>query len=294
MGGGYQCSVRSRTHLGLCYDVGISVRKGWTCKCDMYAKGRKICAHIVASFTHLSAGSVRSDVRGSGADTIPERLPEQWCTHCGNTNCAYKEKRHLKKMSESKECKDDDDGSTICRCNTCGRTFADRPGFAGRHYSERVILMVLMYIARGMSPADAARTVNEECDTKVTERTARRWASDYPRMITAYTDGLKLSNVAAVSVDEKHYKTRGKDRWMYKAICLKSRFIIAVHHFGDKLVYDATNFFKTIVERLGMAPLLVLNDRLRGFLTGHKNVFKTDPPSTLYVRDQVIIESRYE
>ena len=94
--------------------------------------------------------------------------------------------------------------------------------------------------------------------------------------------------MAAVSVDEKHYKTRGKDRWMYKAICLQSRFIIAVHHFGDKLGYDATNFFKTIVERLGGAPLLALNDRLPGFSTGHKNVFKTNPPSTLYIADAAL------
>ena len=104
-------------------------------------------------------------------------------------------------------------------------------------------------------------------------------------MIYAYTDGMKLVNVAAVSIDEKHYKTRGKNRWMYKAIYLKSRFIIAVHHFGDKIGYDATNFFKTTVERLGGAPLLALNDRLSGFSTGRKNVFKTDPPSTLYIAD---------
>ena len=75
-------------------------------------------------------------------------------------------------MHETEESDNDNSSSTICRCNTCGRTFADRPGFTGRHYSERVILMVLTYIARGMSPTDAARTANEECGTKVTERTA--------------------------------------------------------------------------------------------------------------------------
>ena len=190
-------------------------------------------------------------------------------------------------MHEVEESDNGNSRSTICRCNTCDRTFVDRPGFVGRHYSERVILMVLMYIARGMSPADAPRTVNEECDTKVTERTVRRWASDYPRIITVYTDGLKISNVVAVSVDEKHYKTRSKDRRMYKAICLKSRFIIAVHYFGDNLGYDATNFFKTI-EWLGKIPLLALNDRLQGFSTEHKNVFKTNLPSTLYIADAAL------
>ena len=86
-------------------------------------------------------------------------------------------------------------------------------------------------------------------------------------MISVCADGLKLSDVAAASVDEKRYKTRGKNRWMYKAICLKSRFVIAVHHFGDKLGYDTTNF-KMIVARFRKASLFVLNYRLLGFAAG--------------------------
>ena len=42
--GRYKCSVRSRMHLGIRYDVIISAWKGWTCKCAMYDKRRKICA----------------------------------------------------------------------------------------------------------------------------------------------------------------------------------------------------------------------------------------------------------
>ena len=43
-----------------------------------------------------------------------------------------------------------------------------------------------------------------------------------------------------------------------------------------------------MAARLGEAPLLVLNDRLPGFLTVHKNVFKTDPSSTLYIADAAL------
>ena len=53
MGDGYKCSVRSRTHPSLCCDVGISVRKGWTCKCDMYTTGSKICAHSGLVYTSV-------------------------------------------------------------------------------------------------------------------------------------------------------------------------------------------------------------------------------------------------
>ena len=48
-------------------------------------------------------------------------------THTDNTNYADKEKRHHKRMHKTEESDNDNSNSTICRCNTYGRTFADRP-----------------------------------------------------------------------------------------------------------------------------------------------------------------------
>ena len=287
-GVGYLCEVKSRTHPDARHKVQNALRKGWTCECPMYEKGRKICAHIVASFVYLSAGPAeKSEWEQGAAPACLEPPPDRWCAHCGSTDCVEKESRQLRRMPKSDD-RGRDNSSTICLCNTCGRTFADRPGFSGRHYSAGIILRVLTYIARGMTPADASRTVNDEFDTKVSEKSCQRWVDDYQNLISAYADGLTIADATAVSVDEKCYTTDGKKRWMYKAICIRSRFVIAVQHSGDKLGYDATDFFEQIVRRLGKAPLLWINDRLNGFMTGYKNVLKTDPPSTLYIPDAAL------
>ena len=179
----------------------------------------------------------------------------------------------------------DADSSTICRCRVCGRTSADRPGFAGRHYPGYVIVKALMYVARGMSPMDAARTINDEYGMNLTGRTVRRWVDDYRDMIAAYTEGLKIHGAEAVSMDEKESKSNGRRRWTYGAICLKSRFIIATYHSSEKLGFDATDFFRAVLRRLGKPlPLLWINDGLGVFMTGFKNALRTDPPSTLHIK----------
>ena len=48
----------------------------------------------------------------------------------------------------------------------------------------------------------------------------------------------------AVSVDEKHYKSRGKFRWMVRAMCMTARSILASYHWSDKLNHGAARCWK--------------------------------------------------
>lgn len=279
-GGGYECEVRSQADSETRYAVRNSAGRGWTCSCPSYARGRRICKHIVAAFIRLSGGAAGPGEDDGSAGRLQPPPPRQ-CPHCGGTDCGQKEERRPGRVPNPKG----GDGSAVCACRACGRTFADRPGFSGRHYPERVILRVLRAVARNMSPLDAARTVNEEDGTRISERTARRWASDYSSMIYAYAEGLAIGGGEAVSVDEKFYKSRGERRWVYTAICLKSRFVAAVHHFGDRPGHDATGFFQDVERRIGRPPVLLISDKLNGYKIGYRRVFKSDPPTTLYLMD---------
>ena len=283
-GGKYECVVKSETDSDLWYHVRQTAQKGWTCSCPLYREGRKICKHITAAFIHLSTKESKGSESDSSSDDINLKLPPpRWCLHCGSVNCTIKEERVLQKMTRAK--KEDGKNSVICRCNSCSRTFADRLGFVGRHYSEKVILKVLILVARHTSPKDAARTANEDYKTNVDERTARRWVKDYSYMISAYTNGLKVSGVTAVAVDEKCYFSGGVKRYVYTGTCLKSRLTLAVCHSFEKLSYDATPLFEAILEKITIPPLLMIADGLNGYKTGNKNVFKTDPPTTMYIQD---------
>ena len=171
-------------------------------------------------------------------------------------------------------------------CNACGRRFADRPGFEGRHYTGDVILYAIRLVARNMLPKDAARTIKDEKKVAVSGRTIQRWVDEYPRRVAAFAKDLEMTEGNAVSVDEKHYKSRGKPRWMARAICMATRFILASDHWPDKLNHDATPLLEKVVERLGRRPLLLLSDKLGGYKKGYGNTMRTGPrPVTMHIPD---------
>ena len=172
------------------------------------------------------------------------------------------------------------------RCHECGCKFVDRPGFEGLHFSERVILLALGCVARGHSTVDAARTIEEDKGVKVSGRNIQRWVKRFSGMIDAFVSMLKLPDgIGAMSVDEKHFKTQGKGRYLFETICVRSRYIISHDTTHDKLNYDATELFQKSVKAAGM-PLILLSDKLRGFRAGHKNVMCAGPQlQTLHYAD---------
>ena len=226
----YWCRVWSQTHRDMYYDV-HNTKDGWTCRCESFRLGHKVCKHMVAAFILAASGSRQSKKKAGTSFELPER----WCRHCGSTDVAWSESRHLRRMSTP-------EGTGVDRytCNMCGRRFADRPGFEGRHYTEDVILYAIRLVARNMLPKDAAGTIKDEKKMEVSGRTIQRWADEYPRMVAAFAKDLEMAGGNAVSVDEKHYKSMGKPRWMARAMCMATRFILASDHWPDKLNHDAT------------------------------------------------------
>ena len=279
----YWCRVQSQTRHDVHYDV-HNTKDGWTCQCESYRLGHKVCQHMMAAFILAASGSRESKKKVS----TNFELPERWCRHCGSTDVAWSESRLLKRMSTSEGA-----GVDRCSCNTCGRRFADRPGFEGRHYTEDIILFAIRLVARNMLPKDVARTIKDEKNVTVSERTIQRWVDEYPRIVAAFAKNLEIKECNAVSVDEKHYKSRGKARWLARAMCMATRFIVASDHWPDKLNHDATPLLEKVVERLGGPPLLLLSDKLRGYKKGYNNTMGAKPqPVTMHISD-VSINNRH-
>ena len=55
----YWCMVWSRTHRKVYYDV-HNTKDGWTCRCESYRLGHKVCKHMVAAFILAASGSRQS------------------------------------------------------------------------------------------------------------------------------------------------------------------------------------------------------------------------------------------
>ena len=166
-------------------------------------------------------------------------------------------------------------------CRGRGRRFVDRPGFEGLHYAEDTVPFALRQVTRGTSPGKAAETVPEENGVDPSSRTVQRRMDKYPKLVSAFSKCLEMRGGAAVSVDEKHYKPRGKSRWAAGAVRVKTRFIIASEHWPDKMNRDGAALILKILERPGAPPVMLISDGLKGRKTGCNAAPNAGPrPST--------------
>ena len=281
----YWARVWSQTHDGVYYDI-HRTSSGWTCECESHVLGRKVCQHVVAAFVMASSGSRESSKKWFTRFDLPER----WCRHCGRADVAWSESRPPNRMQTAIVGRT---GVNRCSCRGCGRRFTDRPGFEGLHYTEDTVLFALRQVARGMTPGKAAETVLEAKGVDPSGRTIQRWMDKYPKLVSAFSKRLEMRGGDAVSVDEKHYKSRGKSRWMARAVRVKTRFIMASEHWPDKLNHDATTLILKILERPGRPPIMLISDGLKGYKTGCGAALNAGPrPATLHVAD-VSINGRH-
>ena len=136
---------------------------------------------------------------------------------------------------------------------------------------------------------DAADTIREEGGGGRVIARHTAVGGPLPRLVEAFSKNLEVRGGNAVSVDEKHYKSKGKARQMARAMCMATRLIPASDHLPDKLNCDAARFLEKVVGRPGGSPLLLFSDRLRGCRKGYKNIMRNEPkPATMHVPDAAV------
>ena len=269
--------VWSQSMKDVWYDV-ERTGEGWTCGCAYNRKGHRVCKHILAAYMIAAAESQESLNGPEGANLS---LPETWCTSCGSLDYRRRETRGLKRMAG---CNRGVAEVHRCECNGCGKRFTDRPGFLGLHFDDWVALKALRLVARKHSAESASQTLWDDDRVKVSGRSIQRWVDRYPKMVEAFTRRLKLQAGDAATVDEKHFKSRGKGRWFFYTRCLKTRFILSSRTAADKLNYKAGRLFSDMLERLGRRPRFMLSDRLGGFIKSFNDLLETFPdPESIHI-----------
>ncbi|MFH1291320.1 MAG: DDE-type integrase/transposase/recombinase, partial [archaeon] len=72
-----------------------------------------------------------------------------------------------------------------------------------------------------------------------------RWVVKYSKMISNFTDKLKINGGQEVQIDEMEYKTKGKQSWFIDSIDTKTRYMVASNFFKAR----GSQEIKTILER---------------------------------------------
>lgn len=253
--------VESQSQKGMFYEV--CFLDGWTCTCPHYLNLHSDCKHIVA------VQMLVMKVPGIVPVEFVIKKPKPKCPKCGSTNCKPADARPRTKGGVSQR----------YRCFEHKHRFTYRPGFLGKHYADEAITDVLDDVAKGKSYEDTVTSLEKRPyggTGRIPGRsTADRWAREAAASTAKIYEKIPLAVSKHWSVDELHFRTMGRGRYIFGVMDNDSRFIIATKTAYDKLHYDGTSLLKKAVKHAGKIPRILASDKLPGFATGFQNVIQT-------------------
>lgn len=262
--GSDQYIVPSQTNTDKHYNV--SFQDFWMCDCPYHTNGHGDCKHIIAVQTILSDTEKKPDV-------IKIKMPDPVCPKCNSKNCKSCRPYIGKKVT-----------SPRYRCKDCKHRFTFRPFALGSHYQDEIITDALEDVSAGKSCAATSRGIEKKLNsgTKNDEpkrcgpdpSTIWRWVKKQTRLAAKLIKKIPTQVSNNWSTDELHFKTKGKGKWLYKILDMKSKFILATNSSYTKHGYNATKLFKKAIDDVGSCCKVLVSDKLPGFKLGFKNTMQ--------------------
>jgi len=112
-------------------------------------------------------------------------------------------------------------------CKTCNKKFIVRTGFYRMRNNAQKITLSIDLFFRGVS----TRKVQEHLQTFYPHNSSHmsiyRWIVKYSKMISKFTDNLKLKVGNELQIDEQSHARLGEKNWLIDSIDTKTRFVVA-------------------------------------------------------------------
>ena len=134
---------------------------------------------------------------------------------------------------------------------------------------------------RGVS----TRKVQEHFDAffphNCSNKTIYKWIIKYSKVISGYTNSLKLSVGAEVQIDEVEYHRRkshksklgNEKNWFIDSICPKTKFLVASDYFKSRGMEEIKSVIKQIKIKTEMQVKVITSDGWRVYPTAIKKVY---------------------
>ena len=160
----------------------------------------------------------------------------------------------------------------------------------------RIIVEAIEMVFYGMTYRNIAKFIRSNKGVKITHTTIINWFKKYTKLMNEYVKSIISPFTSEVlSVDEmvlnvKNTKKNGKGfyDWLWSAVDIKHRFIIATEISKKRRVEDARKILDTTKKTMMVDPSYIITDSLRSYESAILKVFgfsKVAHIKTLAIRD---------
>lgn len=165
-------------------------------------------------------------------------------------------------------------------CKNCNKKFIERTGFYRMRNNPQKITCALDLFYRGISTRKVQGHFKAFYPHNSSNVSIYNWVVKYSKMISKFTDKLKINNGQEIQLDEMEYHRRethkkkglSKD-WFIDSIDTQTRFLLSAEYVKSRGKTEITYAFKETKERARNHILLCTTDGLLTYPEVIKRVF---------------------
>jgi len=142
--------------------------------------------------------------------------------------CPYCKKENVKKDGKRKT----KNRGLIQRykCKECGKRFVQDNGFFRMRNHPNKITCAIDLFYRGVSTRKVQEHFQSFYPHNSDHSTILRWIRKYAKMISKFTDNLKIQLGREIQIDEMEYKTKKRKSWFIDCIDTTTRFMVSSNY----------------------------------------------------------------
>lgn len=159
------------------------------------------------------------------------------------------------------------------KCKDCGKYFTIDDGFFRMRNSPQKITLSIDLFYRGVSTRKVQEHLQAFYPHNSSNVTIYNWVVKYSKMISTFTDKIKINGGQEVQVDEMEYKTKGEKSWFIDSIDVKTRYMVASNYFKQRTTKNINVVMKRTKYKTQGNVTTITTDGFNAYIKSVKKTF---------------------
>jgi len=159
------------------------------------------------------------------------------------------------------------------KCKDCGKYFTIDDGFFRMRNNPKKITCALDLFYRGVSTRKVQEHFQAFYPHNSSNVTIYNWVVKYSKMISKFTDKIKINSGQEVQVDEQSHNRKGIQNWFIDSIDVKTRYMVASNFFKQRTTENINVVMKRAKYKTQGNVTTITTDGFNAYIKSVKKTF---------------------
>jgi len=159
------------------------------------------------------------------------------------------------------------------KCKDCGKYFTIDDGFFRMRNNPQKITCAIDLFYRGVSTRKVQEHFQAFYPHNSSNVTIYNWVVKYSKMISKFTDKIKINGGQEVQVDEQSHNRKGIQNWFIDSIDVKTRYMVASNFFKQRTTKNINVVMKKAKYKTQGNVTTITTDGFHAYIKSVKKTF---------------------